>query len=74
MPTGMEVTNRKLVKGGRKLKEAKHCTISKSLNKYEKKKKKKRASGAELKIVVEKEKSTKEKMQKNAPNQVRECF
>ena len=38
MPTGMGVTNRKLVKGDRKLKETKHCIIPKTLNKYEKEK------------------------------------
>ena len=37
MPTGMRVTNPKLAKSGRKLKEAKHCTIPKTLNKNEKK-------------------------------------
>ena len=37
MPTGMGVTNPKLVKGGRKLKEAKHCTIPKTLNKMKRK-------------------------------------
>ena len=35
MPTGMGVTNPKLAKGGKKLKE-KHCTIPKTLNKIEK--------------------------------------
>ena len=41
MPTSMGVANPKLSKGGRKLKKAKHCTISKTLNINEKK----RASG-----------------------------
>ena len=38
MPTGMGVTNPKLSKGGGKLKEARHCTIPKILNKLEKEK------------------------------------
>ena len=37
MPIGMRVTNPKLAKGGRKLKKAKHYTISKTLNKMKRK-------------------------------------
>ena len=36
MPTGMGVTDSKFVKGGRKLKKTKHCTIPKTLMKNEK--------------------------------------
>ena len=38
MPTGMGVTNPKFVKGGRKLKKAKHCTIPLTLIEDEKRK------------------------------------
>ena len=70
MPTGMGVTIRKLVKGGRKLKETKHCIIPKTLNKYEKEK----SLWSRIENIVEKEKATEEKMQKNTPKQIRGCF
>ena len=54
MPTGMGVVDPKLVKGGRKLKKAEHCTIPKPWTNM----KKKRAYGAEVKIVVEKKKKS----------------
>ena len=54
MPTGIKVTNPKFATVGRKLKEVKHCTIPKTLNK---KKEKKRVYGAELKINSGKGKS-----------------
>ena len=38
MPTNMRVTNLNFAKGGRNLKEVKHCTIPKTLNEYEKEK------------------------------------
>ena len=48
MPTGIGVTNPKLVKGGKNLKKEKDCTIPKTLNKM----KRKYASrkGTELKV------------------------
>ena len=48
MPAGIGVTNPKLVKGGRKLKQTKHCTIPKTLNKT--KNKELLVKGNELKI------------------------
>ena len=49
MPTSMGVTDRKLSKGGRKLKRTKHSTIPKTLNINEKK----RASRMRIEFKVE---------------------
>ena len=63
------VADPKLVKGGRKL-EAKHCTIPKSLNKYEKE----NSFWSKIETSSGKEKAIEEKMHKIAPNEVRGCF
>ena len=70
MPIGMGVADPKLVKGGRKPKKVKHCSIPKPRTNM----KKKRAYGAKIENSSEKEKAIEEKMPKNAPNQVRGCF
>ena len=68
MPTGMGVVDPKLVRGGRKLKRVKHCTIP-NLEQNDKK----RASELEelkMKHRVEKEKAIVGNMYKDAPKQV----
>ena len=69
MPTGMGAANPKLSKGGRKLKRAKHCTISINL---EVKSKMKNLQFEELYLNYEvfKRITTMENLQNEAPNQV----
>ena len=72
MPTGMGVANLKFVKGGRKLKKAKHCTILETLIKDEKMKSEKAAKMRKrvYSLSVVKKTTTIESMQKDAPNQM----
>ena len=57
MPTGMRVTDPKFVKGGRKLKKIKHCTIPKTMMKV-------------YSLNVVKKRTTTKSMQKDALNQM----
>ena len=70
MPTSIGVADPKPVKGGRKLKKVEHCIIPKTLNKHVKEK----SFWSRIENSNGKEKAIEEKMQKNAPNQVRGCF
>ena len=71
MPTGMGVANPKFVKGGRKLKKEKHCTILETLIKDEKMKSEKASKMRKrvYSLSVVKKTTTIESMQKDAPNQ-----
>ena len=69
MSIGMGVANPKFVKGGRKIKKAKHCTIPQTLIKM------KREKGYKIRrkvynLSVVKKNTTIESMQKDAPNQI----
>ena len=69
MPIGMGVTDPKFVKGGRKLKKAKHCTIPKTLIKDEKKKASKIRKRIYSVNMVKKD-TTRESMKKDVPKQM----
>ena len=59
MPTAMGVIDLKFVKGGRKLKKTKHCTISETLIKDESEKASKIRKRSYCLIVVNEKKNTK---------------